>query len=47
MSLKPIKECPYCNSIGYKIIRNPNPDLTEDRWIRVPCKKCKGVGFLR
>jgi len=43
--MKPPRECFVCRGIGYVIERNP--DLTGERWIRVPCKRCKGAGFVR
>lgn len=48
--MKPLKPCPICDGIGYLIERREGVTLDNPegfRWIRVPCRKCRGAGFLR
>jgi hypothetical protein len=50
MSLKPLNPCPVCKTIGYLIEKRDGVTLDNPeglRWVRVPCYKCKGAGFLR
>jgi predicted nucleic-acid-binding Zn-ribbon protein len=51
MTLRPLRECPDCKGDGYKIVRGDKVDLILNpdnlRWVRIPCKRCDGGGFVR